>query len=77
MQTFLDDLKKAMDESSISQSELSRMSGVKQYNISKFLSGDRDILLSNALKLWPFVYGKQGALPNGDPVPAPQQEQRL
>lgn len=56
-ENFRKDLRMAMEAQSVTQSELSRMSGVEQYNISKFLNGDRDILLSNAMKLWPFVYG--------------------
>lgn len=55
--TFRNDLREAMNSRGMSQSELSRVSGVEQYNLSKFLKGEREIVLRNALKLWPFVYG--------------------
>ncbi len=61
--TFRNDLRVALASSGMSQSELSRRSGVEQYNISKFLNGEREMLLSNALRLWPFVYGDAGPCP--------------
>lgn len=73
-ENFRKDLRMAMEAQSVTQSELSRMSGVEQYNISKFLNGDRDILLSNAMKLWPFVYGDRcpHQSPHIEPSHAPQ-----
>ena len=62
IKTFREDLRRAISASGISQSELARLSGVDQCNISKFLNQpkgrkDRDMRLSVALRLWPFVYG--------------------
>ena len=67
---FRNDLRKILETSGMSQSDLSRLSGVKQYNISKFLKGEREILLSTALRLWPFVYGHSiTATPTTPPEP--------
>jgi len=60
----------ALTSSGMSQSELSRRSGVEQYNISKFLNGEREMLLSNALRLWPFIYGDDG---DAGPRPTPPE----
>lgn len=55
--TFRKDLKFVLQRSHVTQKELEQITGVKQATISRFLKGKRDISLSLALKLWPFVYG--------------------
>lgn len=55
IQTFREDVRAVV--SKVGQSELSRLSGVGQCNISKFLNMDREMKLSNVLRIWPFVYG--------------------
>ena len=71
---FRNDLRKILETSGMSQSDLSRLSGVKQYNISKFLKGEREILLSTALRLWPFVYGHSiTTTPTTPPAGAPEE----
>lgn len=74
IKTFREDLRRAISASGISQCELARLSGVDQCNISKFLNPpkerkERDMKLSVALRLWPFVYGD--ALTPTAPATAP------
>ena len=77
IETFREDLRQAIAKNGLSQCELARVSGVGQYNISRFLNPperngriERDMKLSVAMKLWPFVYGcdftpKAPATPRG------------
>lgn len=78
IKTFREDLRRAISASGISQCELARLSGVDQCNISKFLNppqkkGDRDMKLSVALRLWPFIYGD--ALTPAAPATSPEASQ--
>jgi len=78
IKTFREDLRRAISASGISQSELARLSGVDQCNISKFLNPpkgrkERDMRLSVALRLWPFVYGD--ALTPAAPATSPEASQ--
>lgn len=78
IKTFREDLRRAISASGISQCELARLSGVDQCNISKFLNppqknGDRDMKLSVALRLWPFIYGD--ALTPAAPATTPSSEE--
>ena len=78
IKTFREDLRRAISASGISQSELARLSGVDQCNISKFLNQpkgrkERDMRLSVALRLWPFVYGD--ALTPAAPATSPSNDE--
>ncbi|HIX40483.1 MAG TPA: helix-turn-helix domain-containing protein [Candidatus Desulfovibrio intestinigallinarum] len=55
--SFRKDLHFVLQKNHVTQKELERLTGVKQATISRFLKGKRDISLSLALRLWPFVYG--------------------
>ncbi|WP_143339558.1 helix-turn-helix domain-containing protein [Desulfovibrio legallii] len=65
IETFRTDLQRAIREKGLSQSELARLAGIRQGTLSKFLTAEngRDMNLSTALRLWPFVYG-------APPIPA-------
>jgi predicted transcriptional regulator len=74
MKTFYDDLKRYLSETGISQSELARRSGVSQHNLSKFLKGGRDMRISTASKLFPFVYGTSPPVPSPQPTITPPED---
>lgn len=77
IENFRNDLKEALSASGISQCELASMAGVRQGTLSKFLNGnrDRDMKLSVAMRLWPFVYGRDftTAPPATSPAPVSAQ----
>lgn len=54
---FKNDLKKALISSGISQSHLASVCGLSQGTISKIIHGKKEIWLSTAISLWPYVYG--------------------
>lgn len=54
---FKNDLKKALVMSGMSQSRLASVCGLSQGTISKILHGKKEIWLSTAILLWPYVYG--------------------
>ena len=77
IENFRNDLKRALSASGISQCELASMAGVRQGTLSKFLNGnrDRDMKLSVAMRLWPFVYGCDFTPAQPATSPAPAQAQ--
>jgi transcriptional regulator with XRE-family HTH domain len=59
MKDFRTDLGHFMETAGVSQVELSKISGVSQSALSKFLSGaSGDMRLTNAMRLFPIVYGE-------------------
>lgn len=55
--TLKNDLRELLTKNGIKQTDVAKATGVRQNNISRFLSDPgRDIMFSEACKLLPFVY---------------------
>ncbi len=72
---FQKDLKKALVNSGMTQSSLSKACGVSQASISKIINGNTEIRLSTAIQLWPYVYGVPFPLSTSTTPPPAGQEQ--
>lgn len=59
-------LRNQLAAGTLSQAALARQSGVSQGTISKIIHGKKTILLSTAIRLWPFVYGSE--FPSSVPI---------
>lgn len=57
LDTFRNDLAARMLEENLSQQKISRLSGLDQASLSRFLRGETGISGKNVFALWPFVYG--------------------
>jgi len=64
-ETFRSDFMARQAATGLSQVEISRMCGVNQPLISRFLSGTRGLGIKPMIKLWPFVYGCEFPMPAG------------